>query len=59
MAVPTRPWRAAAIVDHHLLPQPRLHLGLYGARNDVGSAAGRKRNHQPDRPLRIRRFAVV
>ena len=45
---------AAAIVEHHRLPDALRQLLSEDARHDVGVATGRVRHDQLDRPVRIR-----
>ena len=44
---------AALVLDEHRAAQHLLHLGRHHAGGDVGGAAGRVRDHDLDRALRI------
>ena len=46
---------AGAVVDHDLLPELLAELGAEDARHRVGRAAGRLRNDEPDRLVRVLR----
>lgn len=46
--------RARAVVDDDVLPDPFGYLLARDAADCVDRAAGRRRDHQPDRPLGIR-----
>ena len=45
--------RAGPVVDDHRLPEHFREMEVYAARDDVGDAAGRPRNHHADGASRV------